>query len=176
MSKTSFDVRSRTPRRGLVFAGLLSLCSWAWGQTISPCDLNQDGQVNSTDVTLAVNMALGAATCTANLEGAHVCTVVTVQRVINASEGQACVTYNTHATTLNWVASSSLNVAGYNIYRGITTGGPYTKVNSSLITGTNYTDASVQAGQTYYYVATTVDTSGNESGYSGQISLVIPNP
>lgn len=104
------------------------------------------------------------------------CTVVTVQRVINASEGQACVTYNTHATTLNWVASSSLNVAGYNIYRGITTGGPYTKVNSSLITGTNYTDASVQAGQTYYYVATTVDTSGNESGYSGQISLVIPNP
>ncbi len=32
----------------------------------------------------------------------------------------------------------------------------------------SYTDNTVAAGQTYYYVATAVDGSGNESGYSNQ--------
>jgi len=145
--------------------------------SFSPCDLNQDGVVNSTDVTLAVNMALGTTACTAGLEGPSMCTVVTVQRIINASEGQVCITYNTHASALTWVSSSSLNVAGYNVYRGTISGGPYTKVNSSLITtGTSFTDNSVQAGLTYYYVVTTVDTSGNESGYSSPVTATIPNP
>ena len=40
-----------------------------------PCDLNQDGVVNSADVTLAVNMALGTNTCSANVEGPNTCTV-----------------------------------------------------------------------------------------------------
>lgn len=105
------------------------------------------------------------------------CTVVTVQRVINASEGETCITYNTHASALTWVSSTSLNIAGYNVYRGTISGGPYTKVNSSLITtGTSFTDTSIQAGQTYYYVVTTVDTSGNESGYSSPVTATIPNP
>jgi fibronectin type 3 domain-containing protein len=82
-----------------------------------------------------------------------------------------------HSVTLNWVASTSQNVAGYNIYRGTTSGGPYgSKMNSSLVSGTTYTDNSVQAGQTYYYVVTTVDISSNESGYSNQATAVIPSP
>jgi hypothetical protein len=36
-------------------------------------------------------------------------------------------------------------------------------VNSSLITALTYTDTAVLAGQTYFYVATSVDASGNES-------------
>jgi hypothetical protein len=54
------------------------------------CDLNSDGVVNSTDVNLAVQMALGQIVCTANINGAGVCNVVTVQRVINATLGQGC--------------------------------------------------------------------------------------
>jgi len=41
---------------------------------------------------------------------------------------------------------------------------------------TSYTDNSVQAGQTYYYVVTAVDGSGNESVDSNQAQAVIPTP
>ena len=160
----------------MFFAVLACISSSAIAQT-SACDLNRDGVVNNADVTLAVNMALGTASCSANVEGAGICTVVTVQRVINASQGQTCITYNGHAATITWVASSSQNVAGYNVYRGTTSGGPYTKLTTSgLVTGTTYKDSSVQPGQTYYYVVTAVDVSSNESGYSNQTAAVIPVP
>jgi hypothetical protein len=140
------------------------------------CDLNSDGLVNNTDVNLAINMALGAAPCTARVEGPLTCTVITIQRVVNASAGQACVTYNAHGVTLNWMAGGSSNVVGYNIYRSTTSGGPYTKLNSSAVIGTSYSDQAVQAGLTYFYVATSLDVNGNESAYSGQATAVIPTP
>jgi fibronectin type 3 domain-containing protein len=34
----------------------------------------------------------------------------------------------------------------------------------------------VSAGQTYYYVATAVSTSGVESSYSTQVSATVPTP
>jgi hypothetical protein len=82
-----------------------------------------------------------------------------------------------HSVTLTWIASTSSNVAGYNVYRGTTPGGPYaTKVNSSLVTGLSYIDTTVLAGQTYYYVVTSVNTSSNESAPSTQVAAVIPTP
>ena len=72
----------------------------------------------------------------------------------------------THFIDLTWTASTSV-VAGYYIYCGATSGGPYVKQNSSLLgVGITYTDSSVVGGQTYYYVATAVDASNNESSYS----------
>ena len=85
----------------------------------------------------------------------------------------ATATTQSHSASLSWLASSSV-VAGYNVYRGTVNGGPYTLVNTSLITGLSFTDASVQAGQTYYYVAAAIDGSGNESVYSNQVTAVIP--
>ena len=78
-----------------------------------------------------------------------------------------------HSVVLTWTASTS-TVAGYNVYRGTTSGGPYTKINSSLITTLAYTDSTVQNGTTYYYVATAVDSSGGESVNSKEVSAVIP--
>jgi hypothetical protein len=76
--------------------------------------------------------------------------------------------------TLSWVASVTPGVT-YNIYRGTTSGGPYsTKVNSSPIVGTSFTDTSVVSGQTYYYVARSVDASGTESVNSNQATAVVP--
>jgi hypothetical protein len=175
--KLVFDMRRGTQSRFLALAALLCVSFSARAQSFSPCDLNQDGVINAADVTAAVNMALGTAPCTANVEGPHICSVITVQRVINASLGQACITYSGHAVTLTWVASTSPNVAGYNVYRVTTSGGPYTtRVNSTLVPRTTYADTLVQAGQTYYYVVTAVDTSGNESGYSNQTTAAIPTP
>jgi Abnormal spindle-like microcephaly-assoc'd, ASPM-SPD-2-Hydin len=80
-----------------------------------------------------------------------------------------------HSVSLGWSASTS-TVAGYNVYRGSQSGGPYVAVNSGLDASTSYTDTSVQAGQIYYYVVTAVDGSGNESVYSNQAQAVIPTP
>jgi len=80
-----------------------------------------------------------------------------------------------HSVTLSWTASVS-TVAGYNVYRSSVSGGPYTKLNSSLVTTLSYTDSTVQAGQTYFYVVTSVDTSGVESADSSEVSTTIPTP
>ncbi|MGA7622117.1 MAG: choice-of-anchor D domain-containing protein [Candidatus Acidiferrales bacterium] len=80
----------------------------------------------------------------------------------------------THNVTLTWSASVSA-VIGYNVYRGTTSGGPYsTKLNSSLITALQYSDTTVASGQTYYYVVTAVNSSNIESADSNQTVAVIP--
>jgi fibronectin type 3 domain-containing protein len=80
-----------------------------------------------------------------------------------------------HFVDLSWTASTS-SVIGYNVYRGTVSGGPYSKINSSLIGGTTYSDTSVSPGQTYYYVTTAVNSSNNESAYSDQAVAAVPSP
>jgi fibronectin type 3 domain-containing protein len=74
---------------------------------------------------------------------------------------------------LNWTPSSS-TYSGFNVYRGTTSGGPYAKVDPSVIPTTSYTDAGVTSGKTYFYVATEVDSTGMESTYSSEVSTTIP--
>jgi hypothetical protein len=83
------------------------------------------------------------------------------------------VTSVQHSVGLAWSASTS-SVSGYNVYRGTVSGGAYTKINSSLLSGLSYTDVSVQSASAYYYVTTAVDSSGDESVYSNQVSATIP--
>jgi hypothetical protein len=154
------------------FKAASSSSSW------NSCDLSADLTVNVVDVQWAVNMVLGMMPCTANINGTGVCDVVVVQRVINAALGGTCITdtsSSSHSVSLTWTASTSSSVIGYNLYRGTTSGGSYTKLNSSLVTTTNYTDTTVVAGQTYYYVASAVDSSA-ESAYSNQAQAVVPSP
>ena len=78
-----------------------------------------------------------------------------------------------HSVALSWTASTS-TVSGYNVYRGTASGGPYTRINSSLVGTLSYTDSTVQSSTTYYYVTTAVDASGNESAYSNEVPASIP--
>jgi len=68
---------------------------------------------------------------------------------------------------------SSSQVEGYNVYRGGQRGGPYSKIYA-LDPNTSYTDNTVTDGNTYYYVTTAVNSSGQESAYSNQVTAVIP--
>lgn len=77
-----------------------------------------------------------------------------------------------HTVSLNWKASTSSNVVGYNVYRGSNTGS-YGLLNSMNST-TSYTDSTVQNGQTYFYVVTAVDSAGGESPYSNVAEAIVP--
>ena len=81
---------------------------------------------------------------------------------------------NALSVFLSWNASTSPGIIGYNAYRSMTSGGPYTKLNSSLISATNYNDFAVQGGRTYYYVTTSINNQGLESSYSNQASATVP--
>ncbi len=74
---------------------------------------------------------------------------------------------------LTWQASTSV-VVGYYVYRGSVSGGPYTQLNSTYLPGTTHVDNTVQAGQTYFYVITAVDSSNDQSAYSNEASAVVP--
>ena len=84
--------------------------------------------------------------------------------------GNATVTATGHSVALTWTACQ--NAASYNLYREAAHGGPYTKMASGIVS-TTYNDAQVTHSQTLYYVTTAVNGS-NESGYSNEVSVVIP--
>ena len=74
---------------------------------------------------------------------------------------------------LSWSPSTS-EVTGYNVYRGAAATGPFSKINPSLNSTTAYTDGTVAANQTYYYVTTAVNSSNQESAPSTPAEAIIP--
>ena len=71
--------------------------------------------------------------------------------------------------TVEWSTASELNTAGFNLYRGETKDGPFTRINTELIPASPdpliggsyiFTDTAVVAGRTYYYQLEDVETSG----------------
>jgi len=82
---------------------------------------------------------------------------------------------SSHYVDLSWDSGGGQPV-GYNVYRRTVSGGPYTMINTSLDSSTNYTDSTVVSGTTYYYATTEVNAQGQESGYSNVVKAVIPSP
>lgn len=88
------------------------------------------------------------------------------------------VSYNTRqkTVTVSWTAPAT-GANGYNVYRSLTSGGPYTKIGSAAGGPTSFADSTVVSGNTYYYVVTTYKTDKlgtvYESGYSNQASIRI---
>ena len=78
-----------------------------------------------------------------------------------------------HIVDLSWKASTSGDVAGYNVYRS-PDAATWKKINASLIASTLYSDSTAANGSTYYYAATAVDISGHESKKTAAIKVSIP--
>ncbi len=72
--------------------------------------------------------------------------------------------YTSQTATLAWTGNGSF----YNVYRSTNSGGSYTLIAND-ITSTNFVDGTLQNGTAYYYVVTSVDILGEESGYSAQV-------
>jgi hypothetical protein len=80
----------------------------------------------------------------------------------------------TYDVDLSWnAATGSDPVAGYNVYRA-TSGGTFTLMTSSPTPEPAWVDSTVQAGITYSYEVTSVDTSGVESVPSSAYLVSIP--
>jgi len=76
------------------------------------------------------------------------------------------------SVALSW--NPTEDTVGYNVYRCIPTSCSYNKVNSSLDPNASLTDNGVAPGQTYSYVATSVNSSGEESGFSSPVEVAVP--
>jgi len=72
------------------------------------------------------------------------------------------------SVTLSWTAPAE--VAGFDVLRAAASGGPYAKVNASLVTATSFTDSRLTASTTYFYVVKSRDARGGSSGPSMEVS------
>ncbi|HYO08053.1 MAG TPA: Ig-like domain-containing protein [Tepidisphaeraceae bacterium] len=76
---------------------------------------------------------------------------------------------------INWNDSNEGNHKGYNVYRATSAGGAYTKLNSALLTSSDFLDVTAPVGAKAYYVVTAVDNAGNESARSAEVSATRTN-
>lgn len=72
---------------------------------------------------------------------------------------------------LSWLANTEPDMAGYNVYRVV--GRTEQKLNKTLVQDTQFTDHSVGKNRYVAYYVTSVDTSGNESEQSREITVIL---
>lgn len=77
---------------------------------------------------------------------------------------------------LAWNANTDAGLAGYDVYRSSTSGGPYTNLTSTPVTNPAYTDTGVVNASTYYYVVKAINTANQLSGASNQVSATPSAP
>ena len=77
---------------------------------------------------------------------------------------------------MSWTASPDANVTGYRVYYGTAPGAYSQPRGSGLTTGnaTSWTVSGLNPGTLYYFAVTAVDSQGNESAYSNEVSKVLP--
>jgi hypothetical protein len=138
----------------------VSVSGLSTGQVLLP---GQTATLNVTYLPLLTGILTGSAVVTSNAGNSP--TAISL-----SGTGVQLVS---HSVILSWMASSS-SVVGYNVYSSTLSGGPYTRLTASPATTASYKDATVQSGKTYYYVVTAVDSGAVESGYSNQVTAVIP--
>jgi Abnormal spindle-like microcephaly-assoc'd, ASPM-SPD-2-Hydin/Transmembrane protein 131-like N-terminal len=138
----------------------LHITGVASGTSLTP---GQTAVISVEFAPTAAGSVVGAVTITSNATDGTVSVPVT-------GTGVAA----THAVDLQWQASSSSGVVGYDVYRSTVSGGSYGKLTSSPVAGTSYSDTSVSSGVEYFYVVTAVNSNGTESTFSNQVATTIP--
>jgi hypothetical protein len=83
-------------------------------------------------------------------------------------------TVHARPARLAWDPNPQNGVQGYRIYRAETSGGPYSRLNSTPVSATRYSDETALPGHTYYYVLTAIGSDGAESGFSAERQISLP--
>jgi hypothetical protein len=79
---------------------------------------------------------------------------------------------STQTVSLHWNESQE-GASGYFVYRSNQNGGPYNRLQDAALSSTEFMDTGLAAGQTYYYVITSLKGE-TESNYSDQIVVTVP--
>ena len=74
------------------------------------------------------------------------------------------------SVVLHWANSGAVNPAGYNLYRGGSTNGPFTLLNSQPGLQTTFVDFTVTNGQDYFYFVRALNGESDESSNSVTVS------
>lgn len=77
-----------------------------------------------------------------------------------------------HTVTLHWHPSVTKG-AKYNVYRSLTQGKGYVKLNAQPLTDGSYLDNDVQSGKTYYYITRSI-SGDKESLNSNEVQVKVP--
>jgi pectin methylesterase-like acyl-CoA thioesterase len=80
-----------------------------------------------------------------------------------AAPASLVATGTTGGVSLDWADNPEADLAGYLVSRATSSGGTYTKLAASPITGSQYQDSSAPADRVSFYRVTAVDASGNTS-------------
>ncbi len=80
-----------------------------------------------------------------------------------------------HSVTLTWTWAQGTGdpATGFHIQRASVTGGPYATVGTVPVGTFTYSDATVTAGLTYFYVLTAYNGAG-ESAKTVEVRAIIP--
>ncbi|MBN1155932.1 fibronectin type III domain-containing protein, partial [candidate division KSB1 bacterium] len=76
--------------------------------------------------------------------------------------------------TINWQANSENDVVGYKVHSGQSSGNYTTSMDVN--NNTTFTSGKLEYGVFYYYAVTAYDEADNQSGYSAEIEVLIPEP
>lgn len=82
-----------------------------------------------------------------------------------AAPTSVTATPNGNNVVLSWTAAAE-SVAGYHVYRATNPNGPFTRITSSLLTGTSYTDTSAVANSIYMVRAVKLESTPSGSYFN----------
>lgn len=87
-----------------------------------------------------------------------------------APAGLATGAVTTSTIAVQWSANTEADLLGYNVYQATSAAGPFAKRNASPLTATNFSATGLSASTAYFFKASAIDLSGNESAQSSAVS------
>lgn len=144
--------------------------TWTLTETAAWLGLNITSGTTTTETD-----GVSASVSTTGLAAGSYSTVITVTASGSSNSPQAIPVIltltpptTTGTATLTWDANTETDVTGYNVYMGTQSGlyGAPLSVGNT----TSYTVGNLTGGRTYYFSLTAVDSAGNESQHSSEVS------
>lgn len=105
------------------------------------------GKMVVAALLLAVTLFAGPAKAQASPTLFYVVTAVDANgfESVFSTQATAVFTQGKHVSAISWTAptvpTGGAAIAGYNIYRGTVSGGPYAKINTALVTAVTFSDS-----------------------------------
>lgn len=109
--------------------------------------LKLHGKMVVAALLLAVTLFAGPAKAQASPSLFYVVTAVDANgfESVFSTQATAVFTQGKHVSAISWTAATvptgGAAIAGYNIYRGTVSGGPYAKINTALVTAVTFSDS-----------------------------------